>query len=123
MKLTKTFNLKMYELDIKFIICPDMQAEFDRISKKKKENGKFNITFRGDAGGLAFSSSIHECYIILKDDSIAHSYIAHEILHTVEKITRDRGIKDEEARAYLCGHITKMIYQYLEKRKVEIYNG
>ena len=121
MKLLKTFDLKMYESDLKFIICSDMQVEFNRIAKRKA--GDFNVSFSGDAGGLAFSANIHEYYIMLRDDSIAHSYIAHEILHIVEKITRDRGIRDEESRAYLCGHITKMIYQYLTKKKIKIYNG
>ena len=122
MILRKTFDIKMYESDLKFIICSDMQVEFDKIAKKK-EGSSFNVSFSGDAGGLAFSADIHEYYIMLKEDSVAHSYIAHEILHIVEKITKDRGIRDEESRAYLCGHITKLIYQYLKKRRVKIFNG
>lgn len=122
MRLLKTFDLKMYESDLKFIICPNMQQEFDRIAKKKA-GSSFNVSFSGDAGGLAFSADIHEYYIILRDDAIAHSFIAHEILHIVERITRDRGIRDEESRAYLCGYITKLVYQYLAKKKVKIYNG
>lgn len=120
MKKSKTFHLKVYDTDLKFIICPDIQKEFNRISRRKKD---LNVYFSGDAGGLAFPYYIHEYYILLRDDCVAHSYISHEILHTVERITRDRGIRDEEARAYLCGHITKVVYQYLDEQKIKIHHG
>ena len=120
MRISKTFALKMYDSDLKFIICPDMNKEFTRISRRKKD---LNVSFSGDAGGLAFSYDIHEYYILLRDDSVAHSYIAHEVLHIVERVTRDRGIRDEESRAYLCGFITKMIYEYLYKAKIKVENG
>jgi len=117
MKKSKTFHLKVYDTDIKFIICPNIQTEFNRISKRKKD---LNVYFSGDAGGLAFPYSIYEYYILLRSDCISHSYIAHEILHTVERMTRDRGIRDGETRAYLCGHLTKLVYIYLEDQKIGI---
>ena len=122
MKVSKNFNLSLYTCSIKFIICPSIQEEFDKISKKEKEAGKFNITFKGDAGGLAFSSNVNQYYLLLRDDSIAHSYLSHEIYHTVERIAKDRGIKDEEARAYLQGHITRWIYGFLIEKKIKIGN-
>ena len=119
MRHLKTLHLKMFDSDLKLIICPDIEKEFNSLVKKKD----LNLNFSGDAGGLAFSYDIHEYYIMLRDDAVAHSFIAHEIFHIVEKITKDRGIRDEESRAYLCGYITKMVYDYLKKRRIKIKLG
>ena len=110
----------MYDSYLKFIICPDMGKEFKRISKSKKD---LNVSFSGDAGGLAFSYDIHEYYILLRNDCVAHSFISHEVLHIVERMAKDRGIRDEESRAYLCGFITKLIYLFLDNKKIKIEHG
>jgi hypothetical protein len=120
MRFFKSIPVKMYDSDLKFIICEDMGKEFNRIAKRKKD---LNVSFSGDAGGLAFSYSIHEYYVLLRADSVAHSYIAHEVLHIVERMTKDRGIRDEESRAYLCGFLTKMVYESLHKAKIKVANG
>jgi hypothetical protein len=39
------------------------------------------------------------------------------------KITGDRDIKDEEAQAWLVGHITGDVYKFLKKKSIEINNG
>lgn len=117
MRLTKTFHLKMYDSDLRFIITPDISKEFKRIARSKKD---FDTTFEGEAGGLAFSYYFHEYFILLRDDTVMHSYIAHEIYHIVEKMTKDREINDEEAKAYLIGYITKIIYKHLSSKKIKI---
>lgn len=54
---------------------------------------------------------------------LSHNTIAHEVFHAVMKITEDRDIKDEEAQAWLVGHITGDIYKFLKKKVIEISNG
>jgi hypothetical protein len=52
-----------------------------------------------------------------------HNTIAHEVFHAVMKITEDRDINDEEAQAWLVGHISGDIYKFLKRKKIEIING
>lgn len=117
MRISKTFHIKIYDTDLKFIICPDMEKEFNSIARVKKD---LNFAFSGDAAGLAFPYYTYEYYILLRDDMVSHSFISHEVLHTVERITKDRGIRDEETRAYLCGYITRLIYIFLKKKRIKV---
>lgn len=120
MRLARTFQMKMYDCALKFIVCPDIGKEIVTIEKRRPG---YSVSFKGEAGGLAFSWTHHEYFILISENALRHSYIAHEILHTVEKISKDRGIKDEEAKAYLCGYITRLIYEFLSSKKRKIDNG
>jgi hypothetical protein len=39
------------------------------------------------------------------------------------RITGDRGISEEEARAWLSGHLSENLYKFLNKKKLQIKHG
>jgi hypothetical protein len=78
-----------------------------------------------DLQNLGYSSGefITKYFLLIDSKYLSHNTIAHEIYHAVVGITEDRGITDEEAQSWLCGHITSVMYKFLEKKKFEIKHG
>jgi len=68
-------------------------------------------------------SDLSKYFLLIDKKYLSHNTIAHEIFHTVILITEDRGVKDEEAQAWLCGHLTGSIYKFLEKKELKITHG
>lgn len=64
----------------------------------------------GDGGmpvGGAFYA--HEMAIVLVDTDI--NTVAHEVSHLVDWVVQEKGIHDDETRAYLQGYFTECVYQ------------
>lgn len=69
--------------------------------------------------GLAFGlRTMDFYYIFYSSDNLTMNTVAHEICHTVDEICEHRDIEDKEARAYLSGHITEKVFDFLLKKKL-----
>ena len=69
------------------------------------------------------SPDIDKYFLLIDLKYLTYNTIAHEIYHAVVRVTEDRGIVDEEAQAWLCGHLTGTIHKFLDKKKLEIKHG
>ena len=119
MKLTKKFKLDTYTCEVELIITDNLIDEVNKIYKKFKLSEKFDEP----SEGLTLTIDLDKYYIIINNEYLTHNTIAHEVYHLVVQVTEDRDIKDQEAQAWLCGHITEIVYKFLEKKKLIIKHG
>jgi hypothetical protein len=119
MKATTTIKLETYSCVLVIIVTDQLKSESKKIYKK----------YSMDAGdesedeGVFITTDITKYFLLIDTKYLSHNTIAHEIYHAVVGITEDRGITDEEAQSWLCGHITGVMYKFLEKKKLEIKHG
>jgi hypothetical protein len=76
-----------------------------------------------DIDGLSICFSHDDYYILFKEGIITHNLIAHELYHLVCSMMDHRMIDDEEARAWLVGYVTALVYQTFDKAKISIGHG
>ena len=91
----------------------------DKLYKKNKINGSFG----SEAEGAVAFMDLQNYYLLFHTDFLSHNTIAHEIYHATVRISEDRVVTDEEAQAWLSGCITGMVYEFLEKKKVQLKHG
>jgi hypothetical protein len=121
MKLTATIKLPTYSCELLFIVTDQLKTESLKIYKKYKL--KLDDDVDGENEGILLSPDLDKYFLIIDTKYLTHNTIAHEAYHAVVRVTEDRGISDEEAQAWLCGHITAVIYKFLDKKKLEIKHG
>lgn len=116
MKLKTTIKLPTYSCSVYVIIVDSVMDEADRLYKK------YNITepFGDEAEGALLLIDSEKYYLLFHKDFITHNTLAHEIFHTTIRITEDRDIIDEEAQAWLAGHIASVIYRFLYKMNIKV---
>lgn len=116
MKFTRTLKLHTYSCKLELIVTDQLKAEVARVYKKHKIPEEFEI----EAEGVLISPAQDHYYLVIDPQYLTHNTIAHEVYHAVVRITEDRGIVDEEAQAWLAGHITEEFYKFSEKKKLTI---
>lgn len=119
MKTTVKIRLATYSCNVFVIITDSLALEAARIYKKHKIKDDFG----GEAEGVLITPDIDVCYLIIDYKYLSHNTIAHEIYHAIVRVTEDRGINDEEAQAWLMGHLTAEVYKFLDKKKIIIKHG
>jgi len=119
MKIAKTLKLPTYSCSVNIIVTDDLKKEVDKLYKKN------NIidSFEDDAEAVMLSLNIQNYYLIFDKDYLTHNTIAHEVFHVVVRITDDRNVVDDEAQAWLSGYITSVVYEFLDKKNLNIEHG
>jgi hypothetical protein len=120
MKSSTTIKLPTYSCQVTFTVTDQLKTETLRIYKK------FQLKEEEDDGeneGIVITPAIDNYFVLIDSKYLSHNTIAHEVYHAVVRVTEDRGIVDEEAQAWLCGHLTTVIYKFLSKKKFEIKHG
>lgn len=119
MRTQNKIKLQIYNCDVIIIVTDVLLKEAHKIYKK------YNIpdVLEEDCEGLVVSCDLSKYIIILNDNFLSHNTIAHEVYHVVVSITKDREIKEEEAAAWLAGHLTGVIYKFLEKKNLKVKHG
>lgn len=120
MKTITTIKLPTYSCDLLFIVTDQLKSESNKIYKKYKLKEEDDD---GENEGILISADIDKYFLLIDIKYLTHNTIAHEIYHGVVRVTEDRGISDEEAQAWLCGHLTGVVYKFLNKKKLEIKHG
>ena len=120
MKAKFTIKLPTYSCELIFTVTDQLRIESDKIYKKYKLKEDDED---GENEGILISPDIDRYFLLIDTKYLTHNTIAHEIYHAVVRVTEDRGISDEEAQAWLCGHLTGTVYKFLEKKKLEIKHG
>ena len=114
-----TIKLPMYSCKIVVKVVENVKLEAERLYKKHKIKEEFD----GEAEGALVTISINNYYLLLSTKYLSHNTIAHEIFHAAIAVAEDRGIADEEAKAWIAGHITGTLYKFLDKKKLTIKHG
>jgi hypothetical protein len=102
------------------MVTDQLKVESQKIYKK------FNLKLEDDDGeseGILLTPDIDKYFLIIDVKYLSHNTIAHEIYHAVVRVTEDRGVVEEEAQAWLCGHLAGVVYKFLDKKKLEIKHG
>lgn len=116
---TKNIKLPMYSCTVNVVITDNINSEIAKTYKKYKITGDLDI----EAEGVLIAPDITNYHLIIDTKYLSHNTIAHEVYHAVVRITEDRGIVDEEAQAWLAGHLTDTVYTFLQKKEMIIKHG
>jgi hypothetical protein len=122
MRISTTIKLQTYSCELVVTITDALKKESDKIYKKYKLKIDEEEE-EGDNEGLLITSSIARYYLLIDTKYLTHNTLAHEMYHAVVRVTEDRGVSDEEAQAWLSGHLAGVIYKFLDKKKLEIKHG
>ena len=114
MKLTSTLKISTYGCKVVLIITDSLINEANKVYKKHK----MGQMFEGDAEGTVITPDIDVYYMIIEQKYLSHNTLSHENYHMVNVIKSDRGIIDDEAGAWLSGHIAEFIYKFIDKKQL-----
>lgn len=110
-----TIKVPLYECKVVLIVTSTMEELQQHVYKKKKAN--VDVL---DTHGVVFNWGNAEYVIALREESMSHNLLAHELFHLVMAITHDIDIEDEESQAWLVGYLTEQVYKVLNKKKFAI---
>lgn len=116
MKISTKIKLDTYNCLVTFIITDKVSNVLKSIYDKHKIDEEID----GDAEGLVVCADISNYYLIIDYEFISHNTIAHEIYHAVVRITEPRDVYEEEAQAWVAGHLSGRIYKFLDKKKIKV---
>lgn len=116
MKASCKIKITTYNCTATFIVTDSMHKELSRIYKHHNIDEEID----SDAEGLLVTADISNYYLLIDSEFITHNTIAHEIFHFVNKMTEARDIFDEEAQAWIAGHVAGSIYKFLDKKKLKV---
>ena len=119
MTTKRTINLPMYNCKVYFVVTDNLKDEVNKLYRKNK----LPPLFGEEAEGVMVSFNIDNYYVIIDNDCVSHNTLAHEVHHLITRISEDRGIEDEEAEAWLSGHLSEEIYKFLDKKKIVVNHG
>lgn len=118
------FLLDIYDSDISFAWDTNTK-ELDAFLDKLEATPEMRAAFYNNVGdemigAVTFSyGDSTDCMVIFREEP-SNKIVAHELYHVAYRILKQRGIEDEEAWAYLIGHLTEMFYDlYLDNMEKE----
>lgn len=119
MTVKTTIKLETYSCALVIVVTDQLKSESKAIYKKYKiDSGE-----ESEDEGLFITTDITKYFLLIDLKYLSYNTIAHEIYHAVVGITEDRGVTDEEAQSWLCGHITGAVYKFLEKKNLQVKHG
>jgi len=118
MRTSTVLKIPTYECRAVFIVTDDLTKEYQKLCRKHNMEHE-----EGDAEAMVYSPDMSLYYVIYDKQFLTHNSIAHECYHLVREIKTDRGITDDEAGAWLMGHVSGFIYKFLHRKKFTIKHG
>jgi hypothetical protein len=119
MTVKTTLKLPTYSCELTFIATDQIKVEIAKLYKKY--DIKNDIDY--EVEGLVITPAIDKYNLLIDLKYLSHNTIAHEIYHATVRITEDRDVVDEEAQAWLAGHITGVVYKFIEKKNLQVKHG
>ena len=93
--------------------------DFAKAAKRVGYETKVDLSLYGAFVYSGHTKSKVDIYTVFLKPKATHSSIAHEVVHIVNAIYDDRGMKldvhEDEPQAYLTGWITAQIYKAIKK--------
>jgi hypothetical protein len=119
-KYVTKIPIAMYGCTLHFIITTDVAIAVNKLYKKFKYEDE---VFSDLVEGCLITFDIDAYYVFIECKYLTFNTLSHELYHATVKITEDRGIEDEEQRAWLCGWMTERVYSFIRKKELTISNG
>ena len=120
MKTSHTIKLETYSCSLTLIVTDQLKIEARKVYKKHGLRGPRDA---GESEGMMLTIDIDKYHLLIDLKYLSYNTIAHEVYHAVKAVTRDRSINDEEAQAWLAGHITGRIHKFLDTKKLQVKHG
>ena len=114
-----TIKIPTLHCQLVIVVTDDVNAEVNRVYKKYKSPMRLDDPVEG----VFFSIDIDRYYLVIERKYLTYNTIAHEVFHATIRITKDRGIKEEESQAWLCGYLNAVIHKFLHKKNFVIKHG
>jgi hypothetical protein len=118
MKIKKEIKLPTYNCSIELILTDNIQRVANSIYQKNNLKDRLDY----EVEGVVLTLDIDRYYLIFSPQYLSHNTIAHEIYHCVVRVTEERDVVDEEAQAWLSGHITSEVYKFFSKKGIKVLN-
>jgi hypothetical protein len=117
-----TIKIPVYQCSCHIIINDEIEKTVNSYVKKNKWNQDLAIKVGEEVHGYALSNGdVKNYYIFYSIHSLTSNYICHEISHLIDYILDEKDIeRSGEARAYLTGHISEKIFEFVIKNKLLI---
>lgn len=114
-----TLKLPQYGCEVKIIVTDEFVNEVNKVFKRYKKKERWTA----EAEGCLMTDDLDIYYLILNKKYLTYNTITHETFHAAMKITKDRGIHDEEAQAWIVGYINEATFKFLTRKKFTIKHG
>lgn len=116
-----TIKIPVYKITIHVKIAPEIDKIINSLAKRKKWQ-EVELKQGEEVHGYAVAANDCINYYIFYDVlSVTSNYLTHEISHVVDYILDERSMENEaEARAYLTGHISEKIFDFVLKKNLLI---
>lgn len=120
MKIFKRNHIiPLYETTVQIFVVEKIEHLQTYINKKDKEGA--NVLGNDGCVFQLVDSNYNWCIAFVKD-RISHNIIAHETYHLTSKIGDALDVHEEEARAWIMGHLIEIIYNVFTKKEFVIKN-
>lgn len=110
----KKFPVSIYETTVTVFVVESIE-DMENYLKKHKLNADI-----ANSDGCVLQVPVIngvEYYIVFVKKQITHNLIGHEIFHLAKNLTAAINIDDEEAVAWLVGHLSQKIYSILKLKR------
>lgn len=116
-----TIKVPVYKIAVHVRFAPEIHKTINSFAKRKSWKD-IAIAEGAEVHGLAVSTrNCTDYYIFYDTESVTVNYLIHEISHVIDYIFDEKEIEGEgEARAYLIGHISEKIFDYVLKKDLLI---
>ena len=118
MYLSRTIPLKIYDTKIQIIVAKDIVKTHNRINSYHKTGVLWEK--KTNVAGCMILCSMAKYYMLISEPYLSYNTICHELYHCTCAIAYDRGIHEEESRAWIQGIVGQEIFNFLREKKLEI---
>lgn len=118
MYLSTTFPIKIYDTKIQFIITDDIIKTGNKVMLEHKTGVVW--TKEDASAGCVILCNMRKYYIVINSHYLSYNTICHELYHCTCAIGSDRGIHEEESRAWIQGYLANCIFKFIKEKAVEI---
>lgn len=122
MMIKSILKLQTYGCELIFILSDDIKKDNIKLYKKYGLEGREDSD-EYDLEGVLITPNMNTYVLVIDNKYLSHNTIAHEVYHATVRITEDRDIVDEEAQAWLAGHISGFVYKFIEKKNLQVKHG
>lgn len=120
--MTKTcIRVPLYGINIHLIVDDEVNKQVVKYIKRYKWNIPTSDYSKPCIEGLQITHNNSTYYIFIEKKYCSINTISHEIRHVIQSAFRNKCIEEEtEAEAYLTGHVTECIFDFLLSKKLLI---
>lgn len=118
MKHKLTVRVPVYNFDCEVVFADEIETHINLLRKKQKLEPMEGLVHGYAIGG----NDVHKYYLFYGISGLSINTLAHEISHLIDFVLTDRGVDPPtgEPRAYLTGHVTEKIFEFVLKKDIPI---